>query len=60
MLRWRVLSDEELDTIKDRGRPQFVCLFNTWQGGKQYAVLEESYGETSAEGTSWQAIDVNG
>jgi hypothetical protein len=55
--RWRVLDRDELTDAIQKGLP-IVRFAKTWRDDGRYVVLEESYGETSAEGASWRPVEV--
>ncbi len=59
-IRIRVLTNEETRDAFDRGEPVLIRVTNNWEGGERWAVLEESYGETSAEGESWRPVETDG
>lgn len=56
-LRWRKLSDEDakFETATGRGLPIIVAYVD---GRQEWVVLERQVGEGSAEGASWEAVEI--
>lgn len=55
MIRMRLLCEEEVTERESRGGAMLRVYCPVT--GERYAILEQTYGENSAEGESWQAVE---
>lgn len=58
MIRLRVLPPEEVREYMGRNPNRWFVLVSRSLMERRFAVLEQSYGERSAEGESWTPVEV--
>lgn len=57
-IRIRLLTLDQARDLYDRGKPLLTIRAKNEDSNYEFGVIEESYGETSAEGASWSPVEV--